>query len=56
MKVGDLVQQKKTLFGGPSPILLVIATCRDGETVRAWYAEREWLFRKASLEIVNESR
>jgi hypothetical protein len=56
VQVGDLVKQKKTLFGGPSPILLVIALCRDGETVRTLYAEREWLFSKESLEIVNESR
>jgi len=56
MKVGDLVKQKKTLFGGPSPVFLVTAICRDGKTVRTWYAEREWLFSKASLETVNEGR
>ena len=56
MKVGDLVKQKKTLFGGTSPVLLVTAILRDGETVRALYAEREWLFSKERLEIVNEGR
>ena len=56
MKPGDLVKQKRTLFGGPSPVLLVTAICRDSETVRTLYAEREWLFSKESLEIVNESR
>ena len=56
MNVGDLVKQKKTLFGGTSPVLLVTAILRDGETVRALYAEREWLFSKERLEIVNESR
>ena len=56
MQVGDLVKQKKTLFGGPSPVLLVTAIYGDGETVRTLYAEREWLFSKESLEIVNESR
>ena len=56
MKVGDLVKQKKTLFGGPSPVLLVTTVCRDGDTVRVLYAEREWIFRKESLEVISESR
>jgi len=56
VKVGDLVKQKKTLFGGPSPVLLVTAICRDSDTVRALYAEREWTFSKERLEIVSESR
>ena len=56
MKVGDLVKQRKTLFGGPSPVLLVTAICRDGETVRVLYAARQWLLNKEKLEIVNEGR
>ena len=56
MKAGDLVKQRKTLFGGPSPVLLVTAICRDGETVRVLYAEREWLFNKERLETVNANR
>jgi len=56
MKVGDLVKQKKTLCGGPSPVLLVTAICRDGETVRVLYGARQWLFNKKRLEMVNESR
>ena len=56
MKVGDLVRQKKTLFGGPSPTLLVTAVLVGGETVRVFYGERFWLFNKEKLEVINESR
>ena len=55
MKVGDLVKQKKTLFGGPSPALLVTFISQDGETVRVLYGERFWLFNKERLEVINES-
>ena len=55
MKVGDLVKQKKTLFGGPSPALLVTYISHDGETVRVLYGERFWLFNKERLEVINES-
>lgn len=54
MQVGDLVKQKKTLFGGPSPALVVTAICRDGVTVRVLYAERLWLFNKERLEVISK--
>jgi len=56
MKVGDLVRQKKPLFGGPSPALLVTAISRDGESVRVLYGEQRWLFKKEDLEVASESR
>ena len=56
MKIGDLVKQKKTLFGGPSPVLLVTYISHDGETVRVLFGERFWLLNKERLEVVSESR
>ncbi len=56
MKLGDLVKQRKTLCGGPSPVLLVIAISRDGETVRVLYGERFWRMKKERLEVISESR
>ena len=56
MKVGDLVKQKKTLFGGPSPSLLVTAISRDDGHVRVLYGERFWLLKKEDLEVLSESR
>ena len=56
MKIGDLVKQKKTLCGGPSPALLVTAISRDGKSVRVLFHERFWLLNKERLEVINESR
>ena len=56
MKVGDLVKQRKTLCGGHSPALLVMAISRDGESVRVLFHERYWLLKKERLEVINESR
>ncbi len=53
MKVGDLVKQRKTLCGEPSPALLVTSISRNGEYVRVLFAERRWLFRTESLEVIN---
>ena len=49
MNVGDLVKQKKTLFGGPSPVLLVTYISHDGESVRVLFHERFWLLNKESI-------
>ena len=56
MKLGDLVKQRKTLCGGPSPVLLVIAISRDGESVRVLFCERFWRMKKERLEVISESR
>ena len=56
MKVGDLVKQKKTLCGGPGPVLLVTSISRDGEYARVLFMEKRWLFRTESLEVLNASR
>jgi len=56
MNVGDLVKQKKTLCGGPSPALLVTFISRDGEYARVLFMEKTWLFRTERLEVLNASR
>ena len=56
MKVGDLVKQKKTLCGGPSPAMLVTSISRDGKGVYVLFYERFWLLNKERLEVINESR
>ena len=56
MKPGDLVKQKKTLCGGPSPALLVTAISRDGTGVYVLFHDRFWLLNKERLEVINENR
>ena len=56
MKVGDLVKQRKTLCGGPSPLLLVTSILREGEYVRVWFMEKFWILRTEKLQVVNGSR
>ena len=56
MKVGELVKQRKTLCGGPSPALLVTDISRDGKSVRVLFHERFWSFKKERLEVINENR
>lgn len=56
MKIGDLVKQKKTLSGGPSPMMLVTSISRDGQSVRVLFHEKFWLLNKERLEVVNENR
>ena len=56
MKVGDLVKQKKTLFGGPSPVMLVTSISQDGQSVYVLFDSRFFLLNKERLEVINESR
>ena len=52
MKVGDLVKQKKTMKGGPSPAMLVIDNSRDGKSVYVLFENRFWLLNKERLEVI----
>ena len=54
MKAGDLVKQKKTLFGGPSPVMLVTYISQNGESVRVLFHEQFWLLNKERLEVISE--
>lgn len=56
MKVGDLVKQRKTLRGGPSPVLLVTSILHDGEYARVLFMGKFWIFGAKRLEVISESR
>ena len=56
MKVGDLVKQKKTMMGGPSPAMLVTSISRDGKAVYVLFENQFWLLNKERLEVINERR
>ena len=56
MRPGDLVKQKKTLNGGPSPAMLVTSISCDGKAVHVLFHGSFWLLNKERLEVVSESR
>ena len=56
MKVGDLVKQRKTVLGGPSPLLVVSSMVREGHYARVWFRDKFWLLKAEKLEVINESR
>ncbi len=56
MKAGDLVKQKKTLFDGPSPVMLVMDISRDSQSAYVLFHGRFFLLNKERLEVINENR